>query len=210
VDVHPPHQEIRSWKGFLLHLLTITIGLFIALTLEAAVESMHHRHLVRDARENLRQEITNNHKLYAENARRVQLNRDRLARDIEQLRDLRNRKKLENTRLSWGWEWNSYDDAAWQTARQSGAVTYMDPPWISNYSWVYAQQAYINSTALAIVAEETRAAAPLIAVQDAANLSPAEVNALLIKSVEIDLSFATLQTTMKALDDMYVATLKKP
>jgi hypothetical protein len=86
----------------------------------------------------------------------------------------------------------------------------MDPPWISRYSWVYAQQAYINSTALAIVTEETRAAAPLIAVQDAANLSPAEVDALLIKSVEIDLSFATLQTTMKALDDMYVETLKKP
>jgi hypothetical protein len=52
VDVHLP-GSIRTWKDFLLHLLTITIGLFIALTLEAAVESMHHRHLVREARVSL-------------------------------------------------------------------------------------------------------------------------------------------------------------
>jgi hypothetical protein len=36
VDVSPPPQPIGSWKDFLLHLLTITIGLFIALTPEAA------------------------------------------------------------------------------------------------------------------------------------------------------------------------------
>jgi hypothetical protein len=46
VDVHLPEKSIRTWKDFLLHLLTITIGLFIAFTLEAAVQSMHHRHLV--------------------------------------------------------------------------------------------------------------------------------------------------------------------
>ena len=50
MDVQPPHQPVRGWKDFALHLLTITIGLFIALSLEAAVQSLHHRHLVRDAR----------------------------------------------------------------------------------------------------------------------------------------------------------------
>jgi hypothetical protein len=43
MDVHPPHLPIHTWKDFLLHLLTITIGLFIALTLEASIESIHHR-----------------------------------------------------------------------------------------------------------------------------------------------------------------------
>jgi hypothetical protein len=57
VDVHPPHHPIRSWKEFLLHLVTITVGLLIALALEAAVEAAHHRHIVRDARENLRREM---------------------------------------------------------------------------------------------------------------------------------------------------------
>ena len=209
MDVHPPHHPTRTWKDFLLHLLTITIGLFIALTLEAAVESMHHRHLVRDAHKNLQEEIETNHKLYADNVRRLQLNREQLAHDVEQLRVLRNGKQLENPKLSWGWDWNSYGDAAWKTARESGAVAYMDPHWISNYSWVYAQQEYVNSTALTIVNEETRASAPLKVAQIPSKLSPAEIETLVIKSAEIDLSIATLETTMKALDEMYSDTLKR-
>lgn len=89
MDVHPPHGPIRSWKDFTLHLLTITIGLLIALTLEAAVESLHHRHMVRDARANLRREIAENHKLYAENLGSLQAKLVQLERNIEQLRDLR-------------------------------------------------------------------------------------------------------------------------
>lgn len=207
MDVHPPHS-IRTWKDFLLHLLTITIGLFIALTLEAAVESMHHRHLVRDAHENLRGEIERNHKVYADNVRGLRLNRSQLTRDIEQLRELRNGKKLENPSFSWTWNWDGYGDAAWRTARENGAVAYMDSRWISTYSWVYLQQEYVNSTALAIVNEETRASAPLEVARDPSKLSPTEIETLLIKSAEIDLSFATLETTMRSLDDMYTEALK--
>jgi len=86
----------------------------------------------------------------------------------------------------------------------------MDSGWISTYSWVYTQQEYVNSTALAIVNEETRASAPLKVTKDPSKLSPAEIETLLIKSAEIDLSFATLETIMKALDDMYAEALKRP
>jgi hypothetical protein len=88
MDVHPPHQPIHTVKDFLLHLLTITVGLFIALSLEAAVESLHHRHLVRDARESLHREITVNHQQYAINVKWVAENREQLARNIELLQDL--------------------------------------------------------------------------------------------------------------------------
>ncbi len=85
----------------------------------------------------------------------------------------------------------------------------MDSGWISTYSWVYSQQEYVNSMALAIVNEETRASAALQVVKDPVKLSPAEIETLLLKSAEIDLSFATLQTMMKALDDMYAQALKR-
>lgn len=209
MDVHPP-QSIHTWNDFLLHLLTITIGLFIALTLESAIESAHHRYLVRDAHGNLRREIQLNHQLYGNNVRDLRLNRNQLARDIDQLRELRNGKKLENPNLSWRWSWNSYGDAAWRTARESGAVTYMDSGWISTYTEVYLQQEYVNSTAMAIVNEEASASAPLRVAEDPSKLSPAEIEALLIKSAEIDLSFATLETTMKSLDYMYAEALKRP
>jgi hypothetical protein len=100
VDVHVPEKSIRTWKDFLLHLLTITIGLFIALTLEAAVESMHHRHLVREARANLRSEIEINHQFYAKNAQELQMNRIQLAHDLDQLRELRDGKQLSDPKLS--------------------------------------------------------------------------------------------------------------
>ncbi len=45
LDVHPPHEKIHGFRDFLLHLLTITIGLLIALGLEALVERVHQNHL---------------------------------------------------------------------------------------------------------------------------------------------------------------------
>jgi hypothetical protein len=211
MDIQPPHQPIHTWRDFLLHILTITIGLFIALTLEASIESIHHRHLVRDARVNLRREMEANQRLYANNDRDLLLNREQLARDIDQLRELRDGKKLDDANLSWRWNWISYSESAWNTAQESGAVSYMDPSWISTYSSVYAQQQYINATALAILSEESRAGASLEVARTPSKLTATENEALLIKSAEIDQSFATLQTTtMKALADLYAQALKAP
>jgi len=177
--LHPPHQPIHTWKDFLLHLLTITVGLFIALTLEAAVESLHHRHLVRDARENLHREIATNHEQYAMNARWIQQNRDQLERDIQQLRGLRNGKRLDPATLTWYWQWNSFSGIAWKTAHDSGAVSYMDPKLISSYSEIYLRQGYVNSTALQIVIEESKAGAALEAANDPSNLTAVEIQSLL-------------------------------
>ena len=209
MDVQPPHQPIHTLKDFLVHLLTITVGLFIALSLEAAVESLHHRHLVRDARENLRIEIGNNQKLYVDNVHNIQVNRDQLAHDIDQLRDLRDGKKLEQNNLSWTWTWNSYNDAEWKAARDSGAVSYMDSNLITAYSSIYSQQEYINSTAHAILSDETKAGAALQVAKDPSKLIPAEIETMLISSAAIDQSFQTLQLTMKALDDMYTEHSKE-
>jgi len=44
LDVHAPHQAVRSWMDFLVHIIAITIGLLIAIGLEQAVEYVHHRH----------------------------------------------------------------------------------------------------------------------------------------------------------------------
>ena len=62
LDVHPPHEKIHGFKDFLLHLLTITIGLLIALGLEGCVEHWKQRELTKDADTKLRQEIRDNAK----------------------------------------------------------------------------------------------------------------------------------------------------
>lgn len=210
MDVHQPEKSIRTWKDFLLHLLTITIGLFIALTLEAAVESMHHRHLVREARVNLRSEIESNHQLHAQDARELQLNRIQLAHDLDQLRELRNSKQLSDPKLSWTLNWNGYADAAWKTAKESGAVPYMDSRSISDYTWLYSQQEYVMSMALTLLNEEARVNAVLVVAQEPSKLIPAEIESLLIKTAEIDQEASRLETWMKGLDEMYARALTKP
>ena len=60
IDVHPPHEPMHGWRDFFLHLTTITIGLLIALSLEAAVEWQHHRHLAHEAEASLHSEIEHN------------------------------------------------------------------------------------------------------------------------------------------------------
>ena len=60
IDVHPPTEPVHGWRDFLVHLITITIGLVIALSLEGCVEWQHHRHLVREAEASLQGEIKTN------------------------------------------------------------------------------------------------------------------------------------------------------
>jgi len=43
-DIHPPQEAVHTWRGFLLHIATIVIGLLIAVLLEQTVEFFHHRH----------------------------------------------------------------------------------------------------------------------------------------------------------------------
>jgi hypothetical protein len=59
-DVHPPHGSIHGWRDFSVQLITITVGLLIALGLEGSVEWLHHRHLMHQAETALLKEIKSN------------------------------------------------------------------------------------------------------------------------------------------------------
>jgi len=211
VDVHPPHGPIRSWKDFTLHLLTITIGLLIALALEAAVQSLHHRHMVKEARVNLRREIGENHTLYAENLRSLQARLMELERDIDQLRDLRAGKTPEHFELQWSFNWSSYTDSAWKSARDSGAVGYMRPEVIKKYSEVYGQQTFVNEAGVSILFDQTKAAAPLLLMKnhkDPKELSAGDIQALLLSAAELEGRVKELQLFMQVLDEDYTAALQ--
>ena len=208
MDVHPVHHAPLTWRDFFLQLLMITIGLFIALTLQAAVESLHHRHLVRDARENLRHEIQTNQQRYAENLENLQKNRRQLANDIDLLKDLRAGKAIEKGALSWRWDWNSYSEASWKTARDTGAVSYMSSELINAYTEVYTQQQYVNAEAVGIIDDEPKSAAALRVANDPSALSPTDIQAMLISLAETDIRLATVQSLMESLDEMYTKAIK--
>jgi hypothetical protein len=213
LDVHPPHAPIRSWKDFTLHLLTITIGLLIALALEAAVQSLHHRHMVTEARTNLRREMVENQRLYTQNLGYVHTELVILEQNIEQLRELRAGKTPEHFALVWDFSWNGFVESAWMSARDIGAIGYMQPDVIEEYSGLYRQQAFVNETGLSIFFEQAKAAAPLLTAKDHKNpkeLSPGDIQAMLLSAAELEGHVKTLQAIMKPLDIDYTALLQKP
>jgi hypothetical protein len=56
LEVHAPHEVLHTWKGFVIHITTIVVGLFIAVALEQSVEAIHRHREVAALREDLRQE----------------------------------------------------------------------------------------------------------------------------------------------------------
>jgi hypothetical protein len=60
LEVHAPHEAAHTWKGFLIHIATIVIGLFIAVSLEQTVEYFHHRHLRAQLEEQMQQVFAGN------------------------------------------------------------------------------------------------------------------------------------------------------
>jgi hypothetical protein len=57
LDVHAPHKTEHTWAGFLIHIATITVGLFIAIGLEQTVEHFHHLHQRHQLEDSLRAEL---------------------------------------------------------------------------------------------------------------------------------------------------------
>lgn len=145
MEVHPPHSAIHSVKDFMLHLLAITIGLLIALGLEATVEWMHHRHLVSEARQNLAQEIRDNtqnlaRELTALPNEEAQLDRLLSAVNAEESGSA---AKPDQHLV---WTVTRLNDASWNTAFSTGAVAHMDYDEVRRFSQLYALQQMFNTS----------------------------------------------------------------
>ena len=98
MEVHPPHSPVRSIKDFMVHLLAITIGLLIALGLEASVEWMHHRRLVHEARQNIAQEIRDNQQNLAKEMSSLPREEDQLEKLLKVISaEERGRRKTRGT-----------------------------------------------------------------------------------------------------------------
>jgi hypothetical protein len=69
LDVHVPHKTEHIWKDFIIHIATITVGLFIAISLEQTVEYFHHLHQCHQLEEALRDELRINLRRDAEDFR---------------------------------------------------------------------------------------------------------------------------------------------
>jgi hypothetical protein len=208
LDVHPPHQSIHTWRDFFIHLITITIGLLIALSLEATVEWLSHRHLAREARASIQHEIEENRKLAAADLTNVQQDQARIAKDIEQLIALRGGAKLEHVSLQYQLEWAGLSDSAWHTAQSTGAINYMDYQSAQALTSVYMQQRIVSDRGLTVFDAQSRAIAPIFFTGDPNLMSKDEIQIVLLRSADVLLDLKALGQLLNELDEQFAAELQ--
>lgn len=139
-DIHPPHQAAHSWRDIFIHLATITVGLFIALSLEGCVEWQHHRHLVHEARANIRTEMQDNLKDLHDALAQIHKEQTQVKADIEALKTLRRDINAHGLTVTLTFDNSALQDASWNTARETGALSYMGYPEVKKYAEVYRLQ----------------------------------------------------------------------
>jgi hypothetical protein len=146
-------------RDFLLHLLTITVGLLIALGLEGCVEWRHHRNLVHEAEEGMRGEIA--HNLQTADALRKQIDEQQktLEQDLKVLAVLREHPQPSNKQLMFSFAMEGFQDVAWKTAQSTGAMGYMPYQAARTYSHIYDTQAAVFASEQQVVDAVLRAAA---------------------------------------------------
>jgi hypothetical protein len=145
VEVHPPHEPIHSIKEFLIHILAITIGLLIALGLEASVEWAHHRHLVREARENISQEIGDNQRNLARELEALPGEKKYLDRLLNAVIGMES-SHPSALKGDFNWTMMRLSESSWNTAFSTGAIAHMSYDEAKRYSQLYALQELFNVT----------------------------------------------------------------
>jgi hypothetical protein len=148
IDVHPPEEAARSLKDFLIHILTIVIGLLIAIGLEQTVEHFHQRREVAEAREALRVERDDNAKQLATQAVYFRRETAALQNNLAVLLSLQAHPGTPRAQLpgilTWHYAMTSFADAAWTTAEHSGITALMLYSEVQKYATLYAQLRLIN------------------------------------------------------------------
>lgn len=140
IDVHPPHESAHNWRDVVIHLAIITVGLFIALSLEGCVEWFHHRHLVREARENIRAEIQDNQRDVRDALKEIKSEEAADTKDIETLKKMLADVHADKLSLNLRFSGTQLANASWNTARETGALGYMSYPEVKTYAAIYTLQ----------------------------------------------------------------------
>jgi hypothetical protein len=208
MDVHAPHQPVHNWRDFAIHLTIVTIGLFIALSLEALVEYVHHRHLVTEARENIRTEIDANRKAAEDDLNLLQTAIDNTQANIETIHRLQANPKDFHGKLLGSMDFNSPDDAAFLTARDTGALSYMPYAEVQRYSDLYFLEELVKTKSITVGDSVFGSLTVTQMYTDMGNLPPDEVTNMLRANANALLQLKVLKQIVQEFDTACLAELK--
>jgi hypothetical protein len=148
LDIHLPHGKLHGIKDFFIHLLTITIGLFIALSLEGWVESRHHHHLAQEAEDSLRVEIANTAHEVVQQRQMIKDDQKKLEANLEVLEELRAHPHAKMGHIYLDLDLGGFDNMAWMNAQNTGSLAFMQYKDAQNFSDIYLEQDLFFKTVL--------------------------------------------------------------
>lgn len=144
MEIHAPHEPVRSLKDFLYHMLTIVLGILIALGLEGLVEWNHHRHLVSETRQLLNFEIRENQAHLKQGLSLAPAVEQHVRSAIQLAQARENSHTVVNTALDLSFGLFPLSSTNWNTAQSSGALGLMEESEVQRYTRIYTvQQAFL-------------------------------------------------------------------
>jgi hypothetical protein len=159
LDVHAPHEPIHGVKDFLLHLLTITVGLLIAVGIEGCVELHREHRLVNEARTTLRDEIEDNSKVMESAVEDVKKQQGVIQKNMDVLTRIQVNPKdqeKDGPNIDATFSNKTLKETAWKTAQATGALGYMPYAEAQKYADIYLAQDAFQASQDKIVEDEAQ------------------------------------------------------
>ncbi len=209
MEVHPPHEPVHSWRDALIHIGLMTVGLFIALMLEGGVEYLHHKELVHQARENIHTELEHNHENAQKNIADLKTEAEHMKAGIDTIHRFQHDPNGHGS-IEFHWNFNNLSNAAWQSARDTGALGYMPYNEVQEYAELYAVQALTTEQLQQVQFHEAELLAPLMAQHEGFTGMPADQFQLMLNdAARAYLDLTTLSQYLSSLDEEYKNELKR-
>lgn len=181
VEIHAPDEPVHNWRQFFIHLAIVSIGLLIALGLEALAGRHHHRLPVREACENIAREIAENRQQLQDNLKAIHADEARMTANLR-LAAFRDTCTLPTgNKLQYNLEWSRPADTAWATARDTGAHGHMPHAEVQ----CHARQDIVNARAQEVFHDQSRAIAPVLATGEPQRLTGNELDLVLQRSSDL-------------------------
>ncbi len=160
MDIHPAMKPVESLKEFGMHLLIVTTGILIALSLEGLLEWHHHRELAEEARTNILNEIRDNEKGLDDFLKAAPAISKNQTGVLDVLDDVLAHGKSNKELPPFGSTLAELSNTSWTTAQTVGALGFIPYAEVKKYAGVYqlqdeylrlqtrAEDAYVGAIAL--------------------------------------------------------------
>lgn len=135
-EIRPVGHVAHHWRDFFVQIAAIAIGLLLALALDRVVGYFHERHLLAQARRDLKLEIEQNQQVWTKNVAEVQRIQKELAMDLHVIQELQS-KSPPTGELDYSVGFYATIDGPWQAVRQNGSLGLMPNDELQTYAWFH-------------------------------------------------------------------------